>query len=604
MPSPTAAELEWTWSRLYVAIINVQHQVALQRSTADATPAPSFNVPLESHPGIAEGLSAFYLYFVEDYKDSRTDSATFEFFIKFGVLEETVQLAARDIPQGILGHVVSLFGAMVAHLPPDAFLHEKVSGAIKKLCKLLPMVVDSSDSCPLVAFLEAIIAKLIQERGLSLVFADVKRPLLSTLRALLRTGEERQRDFFASDLSHLLQDALLVLSGDYDSELETLFLELVFRLVDLFCNGQPAAFCAMFSYLGRCLEALKGYRGGEDEQGESTESALAFIDLYRDNFVDRIFARVLLCAARSRDGSLAELLGKVLGLLEGGDRNDLVVILVGKMMRTLEKSRPELLSADKWTLIYLYSHILGSRRLQSGFATHNPTPWKESSMAHRHRLECTFFLVQRATRSVLGQGKDQPALLSGLYKCHLGVLESMLPPGYTLGDRSDLVDRAPGQAIPRLGEAFSVLDRDKNQLLWSLYEFAKTELVNFWSIPSLAKQLVLCQFITRTLALSDTVTLYTEYVSGQDGGASLLQALSRLVKGIPEATKDAPIDSLLIKHQHVDALDQDTWGTLPADPDSGSPVLLGTYLLTHILMRMAAIVQARAIRPPVKIYYE
>lgn len=605
MPGLTAAELERTWSWLYVAIISAQYQVELQRGTEDVSPISSFNIPLTSHPEIAEGLSIFYSNFVDDYKENRADSAIFEFFIKFGILEETVQLAVRDIPQGILGHVVALFGAVVAHLPSDAFLHEKLSGAIKKLCKHLPAAVNSIDRASLLLFMEATIIKLVQERKLSLIFADVRRPLLSMLRSLLRTAGWEERDgFLASDLSGLLLDALLVLSSDYNSELETLFLELIFHMVDLLCEGSPAAFCAMLNYLGKCLEALKRCGDGKDEHGESAESALAFIDLYRSCFVDRIFSNMLLSATKSRDHSMTELLRKISNLLEGSDCNDLIVIMVSKMTRTFEKENLEALSIDKWPLMRLYSHILGNSRLQSCLAICNPFPWKEASMVHRNRLERIFSLVQKTIPRFLSDHSDAPAILSSLYKCHLGVIESILSPGYTLENDASLVSRPSGQYVPRLREAFPVLDQDKNRVLWSLYDSAKSELSNFWDFSSLTRWLTLCHLVTQVLCFSNVPVLYAEYVCEHDKDNTLLHQLSVLLEKVPGAEEDILIDPLLIKHQYVDAFEPVTWEILSKDLSQTSLTAPGTYLLMHVLLRMAAIIQARAIRPPVKIYYE
>lgn len=605
MPGLTAAELERTWSWLYVAIINAQYQVELQRGTEDVSPTSSFNIPLTSHPEIAEGLSRFYSNFVDDYKENRADSATFEFFIKFGIFEETVQLAVKDIPQGILGHVVALLGAVVAHLPPDAFLHEKLSGAIKKLCKHLPMVTDSIDRASLLLFMEAMLAKLVQERSLSLVFADVRRPLLSMLRSLLRVTDREEWDGFPiSGLSSLLLDALLVLSSDYNSELETLFLELIFHLADLLCDGLPTTFCTMLGYLGKCLEALKRCGDGKGEHGESAESALAFIDLYRSCFVDRIFSNILLSATKSRDQSMTELLVKISTLLEGGDCNDLIVILMSKMTRTLEKEHLEAPPADKWLLMTLYSHILENHRLQSCLAICSPVPWKESSSVHRNRLERIFSLAQRVTHHFLDDRSDLPTVLSGLYKCHLGVVESILSPGYMLENDTSLMSKPSGQYIPRLREAFLVLDQGKNRVLWSLYEFARSELSNLWGTPRLAKWLILCRFVTQILCLSNASVLYAEYVCDQDEETTLLRQLSVLLEKAPEARSDKHIDALLIKHQHVDAFEPSTWETLSTDLSHASLAAPGTYLLMHVLLRMAAIIQARAIRPPVKIYYE
>lgn len=605
MPSSTTAELERTWSRLYVAIVSIQHQVELWRGAADASTAPSLTVPLDSHPEIAEGLSAFYFGFVEDYKEHRADGATVEFFARFRVLEETVQLATKDIPRGIFGHVVSLFGATVAHLPPDAFLHERFSGAVKKLCKYLPAATALVDRTLLMTFMEAMVAKLIQEQSLSLIFADVKRPLLSTVRSLLQAvGGGAHTEFLASELSGLLLDALLALSDEYDSELETLFLELIFGLVDLLCNGPSAPFCAMFAYLGQCLEALKGYGHGRDGREEATESSLAFIDLYRSNFVDRIFARVLSGAIKARDGSMAELLEKVLGLLERGASNDLTVILMGKMTRMLDKSQPDAIAADHWSLIYLYSRVLDSHRLQSCLAFRSPAPWREASMAHRHRLEQIFALVRQAVQHVGAKGPDQAALLSGLYKCHLGAVESLLSPGYAFEASDGLAGGTREQSVPKPRETFLVLDQEKNSVLWRLYGLAKSELANFWSVPSLAKCLALCRFITQTLCFLDTIAFYAEYTSVQDEEGSLLQVLSRLLETRPSTDGDASVDPLPATHQHVDAFDQNTWGGLFAGLGRTNPTAPGTYLIMHTLLRMAAIVQARAIRPPVKIYYE
>lgn len=585
LPKFSAMEAQNTWSRLFLKIMKIQQHVDIWRHTGMDR---DYNVLLSIYPEITNELTQLFSDLVRECREYGCDSPCFEYFTKYDILTDFLHVIKKDIPEGLFDLGIQLFGALLTHLPSSLFFHQNFSNAVKLLLKSLrhkmndTMTSDMSKIFPAEpALIKALLEKIKIDSSLKSIFQDTQE----TIRIIVESYRSESLDIYNSRFPGMFIEA--VSAGLYEEDFdEDLLYRLILDFGSAFCSDKTnKGFTKIFRFLERLVESPPNY----------SKFPLILLQCFKSHFVETVYSEKL------KSSDINKVLERLLVLVNRDDSDmenkqvsDLLVIMISKTIKNCELryfDASKLDSSSRYLLMKFYNIALSTKRLRGAFALKSPLCWMEPAAVHRNRLNMIFDLISKLNMP----SAPFETFVSDLYKKHLQIADSYLTGGLKVmvGDGIN--------EFPFVSETFKVLDIQNLPCLKSLYITLKTEFIRIaFDVDSQSSEQL--RFVLIVMSLLDTGDLYEEYSGGKNSLISLValnvkQGLAELERANPKQSPS--LEKLLDLYRALDnPLDHAKWSLMSKNLD------LRQYFLMHTLLRMAAILQTRAIRSPVQLLYE
>ncbi|PJF16647.1 hypothetical protein PSACC_03602 [Paramicrosporidium saccamoebae] len=568
-PSPNVPLAE-IWTGLFVAISNIRHHVLREREI-DATS----NVQLKDFPRITEDVVEIAKILRSDVNSNGLEGPSVEYFMNNDIGGTLMSLAREDIPKGVFSLMIGFNTALLSTLPPAFFINDRTCAPLRSLIISLHSIVMCGKSElfeRIILLLEHVIAQVCQYPNLRLVIIpdQTTRDALYSMISMLIDF-----DVTMPGLQELTEKGFEsgLISGP---ESEDIVVSVVFSLVKIFSSGTNLQFKTHFEFVQRCLGAAKN---------DSAVPSL-LITAYRDSFVDRIFTAALQ-GSSPNDGSLEVLLSILTDLIESKQSLELYIPLLSKSVRLLEQKRGE----ESERILVLYGYAFSSRTLFKCFPMRSPKQWTESITIHRKRLGSLLSLVSNLGLAAYRSHKT----ISDFYRIHLLTIEKLL--GEDL-----IIEESVPDMLPQIREQNLCLNTEKITKVSTLFAKMKSQIVDFWN-RNPRVNLFLLRFAIGCFAFFDAGIFYAEL--SENDPNSFISSLVRLIADCPEVIPDeGMLEAMFAIHVQHDPFDPLKWDSSLFVKDLVVYRTGNTYLLGHLVMRLASIVQVRATRESTCIVYD
>lgn len=576
-------DISTIWTRFYIQITNVRNHLERDRSLGNAA-----DLHIECLPELSADADQLVELLIHDSQRKTASSSglhrglrlSMEYFLHNNVAEDLTRFAQSNVPEGLRELVVGMFTRLLASLPPTDFLQERLSVAVTTLIKLASRECKSSSSLAASSLnlLVALNLQLLRFPPLRKVFVcDLDTPsAISTILCVLMQNEEFSgSNEFRELLLYSFKSELL---GDDAESYDDLLISLVCSLIRAFSFADFEESERTLLLLDRITSTCSVY----------SNLSIRLTSIYRELFVEKVFCNYLLGNGDSR-GCATRVLDLLVALSRSLENSVIFIPLFSRAIRVFEKLALE----TSPQIIFLYCHALQSESLRYCFPMKKSSRWTDSVSNHRSRIEKILSLLPLLQLDCFRDVSQ----LSEVYKRHLVWAEN--PFNFSPTFPSEFTGRIHSSSSGEKSRRDTALDPEKNRILWSLFAKCKVALSLFWE-SDFESNFMHLRFLIWMTSMLDSPDLYSEY---QDSTDNLVGIIARLVKDRPRMVvhKNHLLEPLIRAHVEHDVFHGSAWQDLHID--LGRKKGIPPYILGHFLLRLAALIQVKAMERGVTIVY-